>query len=667
MGLAYARLRNPMISHPNAHDRALLVLYAASAAATVAVGCGGAPAAPQAPASSAAATAAVALPPAPDLSAVSAPPGLIVSGTFSKLGASLATVNGWTQLPMPGADTVTKILAEEDLGAIVDLDRPIDFAITVAGAGTHPSTAVGTSAAVRDLEAAKATLGEHHKLVAGPNGALLIEKLATRPHPGDPGGDSSDDDGSRACEIAPAYGDGAFRLVCADDAKELATLGPWLTRGATRETSTYDAHVDLRMQPLRTTITAERRLFSVLLGTVLGGRLGLTNVRDVASAVGGDLVDFGMDLDTASLDVALSDPGAAATLTLRLSGSSSLFGRLLTANADRNAPPPASFWQLPADTDLAVFNRGIDPGMLARGRDLLLKLVGDALAEDGLKDADRHAVVDALGAIVASPPMVYGSGVDADGVRKATDAAKGLSDRATPAEQNAADLAELRAVLGWRILEIDEPATVKIDAMKALSAALARPGVAAAYHGRSLAIRSAPLPKGSPLPKGTEHFTIEVPLSSARVYATPGVKAAPAPKPLGLEVFMVPDGSRSWIGVGADPSLVAAKLAASVGGSGDTLAAKPELASMKDTLMGAGGFLSARATELVASELAAIRGPGDLENLAAFLEGSPHQGQTPIPFSLTAPAAAPGTAVATLQVPRGTVDDVVVAIVKHGF
>jgi hypothetical protein len=666
-----------MMPRPTARpDRALaarsaLLVACAATVAAAPVACGGAPAAPQAPASSATAAASVALPPAPDLSPVPAPPGLVVSGIISKLGTSLATVNGWTQLAMPGAETVTRILADEDLGAIADLDRPIHFAVAVSGTGPRLTSALGASAAVRDVEAAKTALAEHHKLVPGGNGALLIEPLARRPHPADDSDDDSSDEGGHACELAPSYGDGAFRLVCAGDPKELAALGPWLTRGATRESSTYDAHVDVRMQPLKPTISEERRLFSLLLGTVLGGRLGVPGARDLAQSLGGDVIDFGMDLDTASLDLALSDPGAAATLTLRFSASASVLGRLMTANADRNGPPPASFWQMPADTDVALFDRGIDPNVIARGRDLALKVLGDQLAADGLKDADRHAVVDALGAIVTSAPMVYASGVDADAVHKALAASKAATGRASPADPGAADRAAVQAVLGWRILEIDEPASVKVDAMKAIAAALSRPGVVAAYHAkpgaRAVAVRSAPLPKGSPLPKGTEHFAIEVPLPTEREAAPSAGKPAQPPKPLALDVFIVPDGTRSWIGVGSDPSLVATKLAASVGASGDTLAAKPELASMKDAAVGAGGFVTARGTAYLAGAVSALGGGSDLETLS-FLDGTAHQGMTPIPFSLTAPAATPGTSVATIQVPRGTVEDVVMAVIQHhGF
>jgi len=408
---------------------------------------------------------------------------------------------------------------------------------------------------------------------------------------------------------------------------------------------------------------------------MLAGRAGAAGERELIQAIGAAPIDFATDLDTATLDVALSDPGAAATLTLRLSGTTSVVGRLATANADRNGPPPAPFWHMPGDADVAVFDRGIDAAALARGRDLVLKVVADKLADDGVKDADRHALVDALGALVSSAPMVYASGIDADALRKALAAEKALPDAASVADRRAANRAAAQAVLGWRILEIDEPAATRVDAMKAIAAALARPSVFAAYHAkpgaRAVAMRSAAVPKGAALPKGTEHFAIEVPLPD--VDGAP-VKGAPAgsPKPLAIDVFVVPDGARSWIGVGGDGALIGAKLAAAVAGSGDILGARPELASMKDAVVGAGGFLTARGLSEIGMEIGAFDGEGGTGgHTAAMLFDSsgqlPHQGTTPVPFSLTASSAAPGTVVASLQVPRGTIDDIVATVIKHGF
>src|SRR5271154_7001398 len=49
-------------------------------------------------------------PPPADLSAVPDPAGLVVSGSFGKLGASMATVHGWSNLPMPQSEQLTELL-----------------------------------------------------------------------------------------------------------------------------------------------------------------------------------------------------------------------------------------------------------------------------------------------------------------------------------------------------------------------------------------------------------------------------------------------------------------------------------------------------------------------------------------------------------------------------
>ncbi len=651
---------------------ALLVLCVVAAA------CGGAPAAPQAPASSGAALASPAPPPPPDLSPVAPPPGLVVSGKLARLDASLAIVHGWTQLPMPQSEQVTEIIADEgNMGALVALDQPIDFAVAVSGSGARLSALVAVSAAVRDFEQAKTTLAEKHKLAPGENGALLIERLGHPPRqagdPDDDGKSNEDVDDAHACELAPAYGAAPTRLVCGWDANALAALGPWLTRGATRQTSTYDAHVDVRMQPLRSTIAAERRMFSILLGTVIGGRLGLSGVRELAQAAGSDVADFANDLDTISLDVVLSDPGAAATTRLKLSGTSSALGRLALANPDRNGPPPTAFWQMPGDADFAFFDRGIDPNELVRGRDLVLKVVSDKLAEDGLKDADRHAVTDALGKIVSPAPIVFASGIDADAVRKALAAERALGDAADATSRRDASRTSAEALLGWRIAEIDEAAATRIDAMKGLVAAFARPGFAAAYGAKAGAsapkVIAARTPKEGGLSKDTQHFEIDFPLPEppAASPANGKPRTPTPPKPLAIHVFIVPDGARSWIGVG-DAALVVSKLSAAIAGSGDTLQAKPELSALKDASLGAGGFLTARGVPEAREQMASFFGsdPGRAADLFESTVQLPHQGLTPVPFSLTAQPSPTGTVVATLQVSRGTVDDVLVTALKHG-
>jgi hypothetical protein len=648
-------------------------------------GCGGAPAAPQAPASSAAPIASAVMPAPPDLGPVAAPPGLVVTGTVGKLGGSLATVGSWIQLPMPQSEQVTEALTGQPLGALVDLDQPIHLAVAVSGSGMRLQPLIGVSAGIRDVDAAKAALAQRYKLVPGDDGALIIQSLGHPPRGSDTPDDdrASDDEDPRAGEIAPAYGAPAMRLVCGWDAKSLAALGPWLTRGATRDRPpSADAHLELHMAALKPTIAAERKLLGVLLGSMLGGTPGGhgTGIRELLTAVANDVADFGNDLDTATLDLALSDPGAAATLTLNMSGAASTIARLATANADRNGPPPAAFWQMPGDADFAVFDRGVDPNAVARGRDLVLKVVTDALADDGVKDADRHALTDALGKLVSPAPMVFASGVDADVVRKTLAALKALPDSADKAQAAEATRVATQALLGWRILEADEPAATRIDAMKALVKASTGASVVAAYGKAAdgwVHLKSAPMPKGVTLAAGAQRFTIEVPLVESAAHGASAKKPA-LPKPVAVDVFIVPDAARSWIGFGGDPALVASKLAAAMGGTGDGLRARPELAGFKDQALGAGGFLTGRGVAEMGEQIAALAGgdAGGFVNGGDIFESAaqaPHQGTTPILFSLTAPPAAAGapatqtSAVMTVQLPRATVDDILVVALKHGF
>jgi hypothetical protein len=654
----------------------LLVPLTLALSGAAAVSCGGAPASPVAPASSAGPAASVALPPPPDLGPVPPPPGLIVSGTLPHLGASFGTVPGWTQLPMPQSEQVTDLLADQPMGAIADLDRPIDFAIAVTGSGTRLHPLVAFSAGVRDLEAAKATLAERYKLVPGENGALLIQgQAATKRRPAD----SDEDDGDESeeihpCELAPAYGTSAMRLVCGLDAKSLAGLAPWMTRGATRLSATTDAHFDLRMAPLRPTIAQESRLLGVLLGSSFGGKTGVPGAREMAQAYGEDIADFATDLDTATADVALSDPGAAMTLTMRLTGSASTLGKLLTANADKSGPPPATFWQMPSDSDVAFFGRGFDAATIAHGKQLVFNALSAKLKEDGVKDADRQALVDAAGKLVWSAPMVYASGADVDAARKALAAEKALPESADAAARSEATRASLQALGGWRILEVDEaPATV-LDSVKAMATAWGR--VAATYKAkgaRSVVVRTLPMPKGSTLPKDTQHYAVDVPLAEPMTLATakPKPKTAPS-KPLVLDVFVAPDGARTWIGFGGDPALVSTKLAAAMAATGDGLRARAEIAPMKDAVLGSAGFLTMRGiVELAEGMLSLFIGdPGGSALGSDLLEGItqlPHGGTTPIAFTLTAPAATTGTAVSTMQLPRGAIDDIVMTAIKHGF
>ena len=499
------------------------------------------------------------------------------------------------------------------------------------------------------------------------------------------GGDESDSDGDegdhRACELAPAYGAAPMRIVCGMDAKSLGDLGPWLTRTAP---STSDFHVDVRMQPLKGTISGFKRMFSVVAGGVLGEPSGVPGLRDAAISLGTDLVDFVLDLEKVSVDVQLSDAGAGLTATTRFSGNSSAFTRVVTAHADGGSPTPASFWQMPDDADSATFYRGLDPNDLARARDLALKLLDAKLAEDHIKEADRKVLVDALAKLPSSAPAAYASGVDLEAVKKARGAGAALGSSPEPLQEMEARRVLAEALLGWHLLELDEPSSRLSAAVKDLVTAWSRPGLLGAYRakvkgGPAPTIHLAPVLKGLPLPKDAQHYVIDLPFehdtspeSHGPLASPPGATKAVAkpskgrPKALLVHVFLAADGPRTWLAVGGDEALVASKLSGALA-TGHTNA-RPDLGFFKDARTGSAGFFTLRSGSVMAQAMGVLfselglRSDDSLEDLAHV----PHGGTTPIVYSLTSQVGAPTSVVATLQVPRAAIEDAVVGVLRHG-
>jgi hypothetical protein len=662
--------------------RACSVVALAALAPAPSIACGGAAPPPAAPVVASAPPPA-APPPPPDLGPVPEPKGIVVTGRLGKLGSSLAMVHAWSKLPMPQSEQLTEVVTSEAVGPIVDPDQPVDFVVAVSGAGLRIKPVAAISAAVKDPEKAKASLADRFKLVPGDNGTTLIKGLGggrrdsqdddDDDSDGKPDSPSGDDDGGRVCELAPSYGDAPVRIVCAWSSGALSDLGPWLTRTFTRTATKSDLHVEVKMAPLRTTIDEGKRMAGVMIGGALSGAVRSQGLRDLVGSIGTDMADFASDIEGASLDVALADAGALMTTTLTLSGTSSAMGRLAVGHPERSGPAPASFWQLPGDADLAFFERGIDEAQISRARDLLLDGIGAGLVDEGVKPADAKALTAPLGKLISGAPAAYASGLDLAAVRKALAAESALGSDADPGVRQDARHATAEQLLGWRVLEVDQaPATIT-GALKDLSAAIGRPSLAAAIRAHDKeagipALRSAPMPRGAALPPGSLHWVLELPAEPQRAASKPGKKVAP-PKPTLVHVLVAPDGARTWVGIGGDDSSVASHVASSLGSTGDKLSGRADLASFKDAKVGAGGFMTARSFLEIVLQLGAMGGRSNrfVGEALDDLEAMPQKGMSPLTFSSTAqPGGPPATTVSTLSVPRGTIEDVVTTVLRHG-
>jgi hypothetical protein len=621
------------------------------------------------------------------------PAGLVVSGHLAKIGTTLSTVHGWSNLPMPQSEQLTELLTSEAIGPVVDVDQPVYFALTVVGSGMRmkpPMFAI--SAAVKDPDKVKASLADRYKLVPGDNGTTLIEGLGKPSHKtadtdaeddddddGKPGAGGGGDGGdrARACELAPAFGDAPVRIVCGLGKRDLAALGPWLTRTATRTAATADLHVDVRMAPLKDTIAEGKKLAGIMLGSILGGSFRASWARDLVLAAAGDAADLATDVDGLTLDLTLADSSATETATLQLSGTSSVLGRLAVAHPERSGPAPAAFWQMPADADFATFARGMDDATIGHARDLLTDAMGGGLVQDGAKAPEAKAVASAIGKLLTGAPIVYASGLDLAGVRKALATERAIKSDSDPAVRLDAKHITTEELLGWRVIEIDQPSAALTGAMKDLSSAMSKPALLAALRAQNkdvtpVVLRQAPVAKAAGLPAGTMHWVLELPppVHHARTETKKDAKKpAPAPKPVTVHVFMAPDAQRSWVGIGGDEAGVASKLAASLASGSDNLGGRADLASLKTASVGSAGFFTARGLAQTPLQLRLLAGGqawGANESLDD-LDQMPQKGVTPILFSTTARAGGPPAIVTSqVTVPRGTIEDVVTTILRHG-
>lgn len=620
-------------------------------------GCGAAPVAPVVAPSAGPSrpVAPIAPPPGPNLAEVPDPAGLVLSGRIANPAAALAVVRDWSGLPMPQPEDAFQMLTGVSGADVLDFDQPVDFALTVTGTGSRLHEVGALAVALRDADHAKTALAEHYKLTPGDNGVLVLRKndKASKDD-----ADDDADDNERSCEVAPAFGAAATKLVCSFSPKGLSELGPWLTRTAPRKPSSGDLHVDFRMDPLRPTIASERRFFSAILTGVLHPDIAVTSTREAVSSVLGDLVDFALDLNGASLDVRLEEAQGTAAFTWKFNGHTAALTRLLTAHPERNGPAPAAFWQLPGDADSAFFERGVDDAAVSRARELVLHVVEEGLGDAGVGESDRKAIVDALGKMGTSAAMSMANGTNWDVARKALDAEKALRDGTDTAAIEEAERASEEALIGWHVVVVDEPPPKLEDAVKALFAVGKRPGVAAALRAKGAAMPGgAPLPKGSTLPTSTMHYVLDLPAHFPGESQGPKPKAGAVHKPIVIHVFVAPDGARTWLAFGAGETDVASKLAAAMGTTGDKLAGRTDLALLQTASVGDAGFASVRSGASGAGRQA-VRVVDELAHL-------PHAGKSGVVFSLTPVSDTQETM--TLEVPRGAIEDVVHVLMRHGF
>lgn len=549
------------------------------------------------------------------------PSHLLVLARFSRPGELLRIASRWAQHRVLGVADVARFITAELGGKLIDLDKTLDVAATTDG--------WAVSLAVTSMADARASFPPKARLVPGDNGALRIDGLFDLEEYGSAS--------LHTCELAPAAGPVATRLVCASNEQTLATLAPYLTRTVAPTLATADVHVEARLD--RSQGADADRTLPPLLGDLLP-RSSDPGWLDLVQRLTGEVLYLESDVDRFTLDGTLEEGSLALELRATFANAKSQTARMLLGHPERAVAPPGAFWRLPASADFALFDRGLDNERIEHARDLVLRLLSDGLDREQLDEADREGLMTALRHLLTTPsPAVFARGVDFEEAKRAVEAA--VTDSRAPARRRAT-----AATVGWWMEGLEEPAARVQGAMAELVRAWNRPGVQAwakrqDSHPPTLALE--PVPATLKLPRGSTLLVLGVPSESSSIH-----------------LFAVPDAGRVWLALGMDSTLLADRLRDVVGPASPTLDARPALEPMKGLRVSSGGFVTLRGVwTTLPDALGAIR-PQEAKTRYAAVARLTDQGATPliVTWSSVAPSAdaAAGSVVLTLRVDRALVE-----------
>jgi hypothetical protein len=579
--------------------------------------------------------------PTADVSPVPTPSGL---GLTVHLAHPRATLQQLTSLVGPlaaaftggklDADSLVTLVVGAPVTSVIDLDQPIDFAVSGIDSFDRLPKIAG-AAALLDPTAARETLEKYFKWTPGEPGVVRLQ----------PRDAATDDESGRPCMIAPSFGaaPGAARLVCGNGEKAVRDLAPYLTRTMPRLTSHDDLRLEVFVRELRPSKSGGT---SVL--TAAGPVAVDAGPADPTGALFNQLTEK-VTTDVGSLVLeASADPSAVdVRLTTGFVDTASPLTRALVGAGPVAAPTPAAFDRLPGGAVFAWYGRGAAPADLAPLRKTVFDGLHAMMEDDGYTASVASTLLAPLERLVLTGgPWVVATGMNVDAARVA------LSAYVTAGKTTeAARATARRAMQGWEVAEVEEPAQGWIDGVREIVKSdplkpTGKPRRVRDPQKESTQLTLAPVPAALNLPAGTLHMEAHVTQNPAWTAAQRKAKVAVTDPVMShtLHVFVVPDGARTWFAAAEDPALAAREVRISLDDGAGTLKARHDLDAFRAMPASSAGFGSIvnLATWLLSnsSDEGLHRARESLVGLAGLSDG----GSTPVPFTLVATPKAGGVA-----------------------
>jgi hypothetical protein len=610
-----------------------------------------------------------------DLSPVSEPPDIVGIGRWRSPMTTVGNLASCAGVPAVivevnahmGVDWLLRAVLRSSLdtrkiAALVSLDAPVDVLVTLDPQVRLRPPMIAVAMGLSSLDGAKVAIA--------PEGEAKVLAPGIWRVKGDRG---------IACAVAASVGSTPARLVCADSEKTLSALAPYLARTApTLELGGPDVHVEARVDVFRKRYgDAMLKNLGAMPGAIRA-EYGVGNARfdallfDAAIAGKDDAAKVLADVDRVTAEVRSEKSGAClrATADLDLNGTSSWLAGTLADRLDRAAPPPAIYWRLPKESQLALYSRGMDParftGVVQKSRELLEAALA---AESVGSAAERKKITELI-------DLPYGK--DTTSVL-----AHGSIDLALPeqtgkgAPQKTVDATSKR-LAGWTLLGIGEGSAAVKKQLKAWVEAYKQPGTQTFLKKEARGdAKSVPVVKSGTAPASlgasAEALEITIPNIEAPPPAAGPKPAKPDIMSLTFHVLLMPDSDTTWLALGGSKDELVKRLLAVKTGADEKgqLASRAGLDTLKSGKQMFGGFVSAAVvadkTVALVQGLDAVE-PGtfsqDDVGFAQALTALPNQGRTPmfVTFSGT-PGAKPKLNVA-VELQQGAFQDMKTLVIS---